>query len=128
MYEASVNGAFVFSALGEQRAREELIIFFFVEPGAFDVEEFKARHADRERERVNRQLRNWLVRARIGFVIENMHGVVSDLQEVDVAGDRARRPTRRKLDAVSRLKLCDLVFDEPDRDFDGDGTRVRSRA
>jgi hypothetical protein len=47
---------------------------------------------------------------RVRFVTENVHGVVSDLQKVDVSGDRARRPTRRKLDAVSTFKFGDLVF------------------
>ena len=61
---------------GEQRARKKLIVFFFVEPSAFDVEEFEAGYADGECQRINRELRDRLVRARIGFVIENMHGVV----------------------------------------------------
>ena len=88
-------------ALREKRARKELVVFLLVEPGAFDVEEFEAGHADGERERIDRELRDRLVRARIGFVIKNVHGVVADLQKVDVAGDGARRPTRRELDAVS---------------------------
>jgi hypothetical protein len=41
-----------------------------------------------------------------------MHGVVADLQKVDMAGDRARRPTRRKLDPVSRFEIGNLVFGE----------------
>ena len=87
--------------LREKRARKKLVVFLLVEPGAFDVEEFQARHADGERERIDRELRDRLVGARIGFVIEDVHGVVADLQKVDVARDAARRPTRRELDAVA---------------------------
>src|SRR5271166_1598019 len=100
--------------LREKRARKKLVVFFFVEPGAFDVEEFEAGHTDRERERIDRQLRDGLVGARVRLVIENMHGVVSDLQKVDMAGDRARRPTRRKLDPASCFEVADLVFGKPD--------------
>ena len=114
--------------LREKCAREELVIFLFVEPGAFDVEEFQARHADRERQRVDRELRDRLVRARIGFVIEDVHGIVAHLQKVDMAGDRARRPTRRELDAVARFEFADLVFGEPDGNLDGDGARSHWRA
>ena len=42
-----------------------------------------------------------------------MHGVVADLQKVDVAGDVVRRPTRRELDAVARFECTDFVFGEP---------------
>ena len=117
-----------FLALREQCAREEFVVLLLVEPGALDVEEFEAGHADGERERIDRELRNRLVGSGIRFVIEDMHGVVSDLQEVDMAGDRARRPTRRKLDPVSRFEIGDLVFGEPDRNLDGDRARSRSRA
>ena len=103
--------------LGEKRARKKFVVFVFVKPGAFDVKEFQAGHTDGERQRVDRQLRDGLVGARIRLVIENMHGVVSDLQKVDVAGDRARRPTRRKLDPVSRFEVADLVFGKPDRNL-----------
>jgi hypothetical protein len=53
-----------------------------------------------------------------------MHGVVPDLQKVEVARDRARRPTRRKLDVVSTFKFGNLIFGEPDGNLDGDGARV----
>ena len=110
--------------LGEKRARKELVVFLLVEPGAFDVEEFQARHADGERQRIDRELRDRLVGARIGFVIKDVHGIVSDLQKVDVAGDAARRPTRRELDAVACFECADLVFGEPDGNLDRDRARV----
>ena len=91
--------------LREERARKKLVVFVFVKPRAFDVEEFEARHADGERQRIDRELRDGLVRARIGFVIKDMHRVVSDLQKVDVAGDGARRPTRRERDAVACFEV-----------------------
>ena len=99
-------------ALREQRAREELVVFLFVEPGAFDVEEFETGHADDERERVDRQLRDRLVGARIGFVIENMHGVVADLQKVDMAGiERGAAPPAASSMPylVSRLAISSSV-------------------
>ena len=90
--------------LREKCPREELVVFLLVEPGAFDVEEFQARHADGERHRIDRELRDGLVRARIGFVVEDVHGIVAHLQKVDVARDAARRPTRRELDSVFRVR------------------------
>src|SRR5271166_5541878 len=110
--------------LHKKRAREKLVVFLFIEPGAFDVEELQAGHADGERECIDRQLRDGLVGARTGFVVENVHGVVSDLQKVDMAGDGARRPTRRKLDPVSCFEVADLVFGKPNRNLDGNGARV----
>jgi hypothetical protein len=59
----------------------------FIEPSAFDVEELDACEA-RDRKRIYRKLSDWLVRTRVGFVIENVHGAVSDLEKVDVTGDR----------------------------------------
>ena len=115
-------------ALREQRARKELVVFFLVEPGAFEVEELQAGHADGERERVDRELRDRLVGARIGLVIEDVDGVVPDLQKVDMAGDGARRPTRREFDAISVFKFDDLVLGKPDGNLDGDRARSRSRA
>ena len=44
----------------------------------------------REGKRVDRQLRNGLVRARIGLVVEYMDRAVAGLQEVDVSGDVTR--------------------------------------
>ena len=110
--------------LREERAWKKLVVFVFVKPRAFDVEEFEARHADGERQRIDRQLGDGLVRARIGFVIKNVHGIVAHLQKIDVARDAARRPTRRERDAVSGLDFADLVFGEPDGNLDCDRARV----
>ena len=110
--------------LREKRAWKKLVVFLLVEPGAFDIEEFQARHADGERERIDRQLRDRLIRARIRFVIENVHGIVAHLQNVEVARDAARRPTRREFNAVARFEFADLVFGEPDGNLDGDRARV----
>ena len=111
-------------SLHEQRAGKELVVLLLVEPRAFDVEEFQARHADGERECVDRQLRDGLVGARIGFVIEDVHGIVAYLQKVDMAGDASAARTRRQLDTVSCFEVSDLVFGEPDRNLDCDGARV----
>ena len=51
---------------------------------------FEAGNEPRERERIDRQLRDRLVGACVGFVIQDMHRTVSHLQEIDVAGDDAR--------------------------------------
>ena len=110
--------------LGEQRAREELAIFLLVEPGAFDVEELEAGHADGERERVDRELRDRLVGARIGLVIEDMHGVVSDLQKIDVAGDASAAPHPPRARCRISFECGDVVFGEPDGNLDRDRARV----
>ena len=110
--------------LGEKRARKKFVIFLLVEPGTFDVEELQARHADGECQRIDRELRDGLVGACIGFVVEDVHGIVAHLQKVDVARDAARRPTRRELDAVCRFEVSDLVFGEPDGNLDRDRARV----
>jgi hypothetical protein len=99
--------------LHEKRAREELVVFLLIEPGTLDVEELEAGYAHGERERINRELRDRLVRARIGFVIKNMYGVVSDLQKIDMAGDGARRPTRREFDAISIGAVRELCCSYP---------------
>ncbi len=75
----------------EQRAREELAVLLFVEPRALDIEELEARHQTREGERVDRQLRDGLIRTGIRLIVEDMHGAVADLQEVDVPRYRSRR-------------------------------------
>lgn len=75
--------------LGKQRAGKELVAFVFVEPCTLNVEEFEAGHAHGERERVDRELRDGLVGARVGLVIKNVHGAVSNLQKVEMSGDRA---------------------------------------
>ena len=112
--------------LGEEGARKKLVVFFLVEPGAFDIEELQARHADGECERIDCKLRDRFIRARIGFVIEDVNGIVSDLQKVEVTGDAARSCSiaRCKLNAVSGFEFADLVFGEPDRNFHRDGARV----
>ena len=87
----------------------KLTVLILVKPRALDVEKLEAGYADRKRQRIDRELRNRLVRARIRFVIEDVDGVISNLQKVEVARDRARRPTRRKLNPVSRFEFGDLV-------------------
>jgi len=50
---------------------------------------------ERERERTEGELGERLPGGRIGFVVENVDRAVPDLQEVDMAGDRARLAVRR---------------------------------
>jgi hypothetical protein len=42
------------------------------------------------RKRVHRELRDRLVRPRVGFVIEDVHRAVSDLEKINVSSDGAR--------------------------------------
>ena len=71
---------------------------------------FEAGHEARERERVDRELRDRLVGARVGLVVEDVHAAVSHLQEIDVAGDGARLVAiargRARCRAVVRARRC----------------------
>lgn len=44
-----------------------------------DVEEFESWHQPRQRERIDRELRDRCVGARIRLVVENVHGAVAHL-------------------------------------------------
>ena len=70
----------------KKHAGKELAIFILVEPRTLYVEEVEAGEAG-ERKGVNGELGDGLVRPCIGLVVENMHGTVSDLEKIDVAGD-----------------------------------------
>jgi hypothetical protein len=73
----------------EDGPREELAVVGLVEPRALKVEERDAGHV-REGKRVDRELRERLVGARVRLVVEDVDRAVPDLQEIDVAGDDAR--------------------------------------
>ena len=73
----------------KQRAGKELAVLLLVEPRALDIEEPQSRQA-RERQRIERELRDRLVGPRVRLVIKNMDGAVAHLEEVDVAGEDAR--------------------------------------
>src|ERR1700674_5282018 len=100
----------------EQRPREKFQVLLFVEPRALDVEELQAGDKTREGERIDRELRDRLVRSCVGFEIQDMHGTVAHLQKVDVPRDRTlgRAEARRELDAVPLLQRSDVSFGEPD--------------
>ena len=74
----------------QQTPGREFVVAGFVEPRALDVRENEAGHEAREGERVNGELRDGFVGARIGLVIEDVDRAVADLQEVDVSGDVSR--------------------------------------
>jgi hypothetical protein len=92
----------------KRRARENLVVDVLVEPRALDVEEGKVRNAHGERECIHDELGERFVGARAGLVVEDMHGAVAHLQEIEVPGERARemrrgverRDFRDKLDAA----------------------------
>jgi hypothetical protein len=52
-----------------------------VEPGTFDVEKFETRYPAGERERVDRELRDRLIRSSAGPVVENVQRAVAHLQK-----------------------------------------------
>ena len=119
----------------EQKAWRKLVVAVFVKPGAFDVEESQARHEARQRECVNGELRDRLVGARIGLVVEDVDRAVARLQEIDMSSDEARfvaaggirwmnRLFRNDRHAVHFFKRRYIVFDESDRDFNRKGNAV----
>jgi len=87
----------------EEHARQKFAVLVFVKPCTFDVEELKPRYATRERESVNHQLRDRLVRASVRLVVKDVHCTIAHLQEINVARDRALRvgATGRKLNGCS---------------------------
>ena len=107
----------------EQRAREELAILLLVEPGALDVEESEAGEA-RERERVERELRDRLVGAGVRLVVENVHRAVADLEKIDVAGEDARLVPSGSRRMPCSISSASISAAEPDRNFDGDRDAV----
>ena len=114
------------TASSEQCTRKEFAVFFFVEPRAFDVEEPEAGDQTGQRERVDRELCDRPIDAGIRLVIQDVHGAVAHLKEVDVAGDAGigRRIGAAQQNAVLALQLQDLGGREPDRHLDGERRRV----
>src|SRR5206468_1927247 len=102
--------------------RIEFAILFFVKPGATDIEETQTWHKLGQRQRVDRELGERLVRADIGFVVEDVHGAVAHLQEVDVAGDRlvGRLVAGVKPDPMLAFQGSDVARREPDRHLDSE--------
>ena len=71
----------------KQNSREKFAILFFVEPRALDVEEFETGNEARQRERVDRELRDRPIGAGVGLIVEDVDGAVAYLKKVDVSGD-----------------------------------------
>ena len=71
---------------------EEFVVAVFVEPGALDVEELETGNEAREGEGIDGELRDWLVGAGVGLVVEDMDRAIADLQKVDMSGDRDASP------------------------------------
>jgi len=82
------------------------------QPGNSPRAEFEAWNAAGQGQGIDRQLGDWLIGWCIGLVVEGVHRAVSDLQKVDVAGDRSFSGTavRRKFDPCS-----DVLLGEPDQ-------------
>ncbi len=110
----------------EECARKEFAILLLVEPCAFNVEELETRHTAGECERVDRELRDRLIRPGVGFVIKDVNGAVADLKEIDVSGDvRTGRGIRApQQNTVLAFELQDLGRRQPDRNFDRECRRI----
>jgi len=63
----------------EKRAGKELTVLLLVEPSTLDIQEPQTGLA-RKRERIERELRDRLVGARVRFVIKNMNRTIPDLE------------------------------------------------
>jgi len=84
-----------------------------IEPRTFDVKQLSAREMG-ERERINSELGDRLIRPGIGLVIKNVQGAVPDLEKIEVPGDGAARACLRcKLDRVLSLDRIDVCLREP---------------
>ena len=113
----------------KQEARKEFAISPLVEPGASDVEELETWHEAGEREGINRELRDRLIGPSVGFVVENVHRTIPDLQKIDMAGEVARlvraagvawieRLLRNNAAAELGLDRRNILLHEPDRNLD----------
>src|SRR5690349_14850681 len=104
----------------QQRPWKEFTILLFVEPCAFNVEQPQASQAG-QCESVQRELCDGLIGAGVRLVVENVHGTIADLEEIDVA--RENSSVARLLSEAyavfyfERLNICLL---QPDRNFDRD--------
>ena len=74
----------------------------------------------RQRERVDRELRERLVGRRVWLVVKDADRSVADLHEIDVAGDDALLAGQfgNERDSPSRLDRGDVAFAKQDGDFD----------
>ena len=74
-----------------------------VEPRALDIKKAKASEP-RECKRIERELRDWLIGARVGLVVEDVDGAVAHLKKVDVTGKDARPVSGKQANTVFNLK------------------------
>ena len=109
----------------EDRARKKFAILVLVEPRALEIEQRDAGQV-RKRERVDRELRERLVGRRIGLVVEYVDRSVSNLDEIDVAGDDAFLAGHIRERALSPTapRSRRFILVKPDRNLDGDGDRI----
>ena len=109
----------------EDRARKKFAILVLVEPRALEIEQRDAGQV-RKRERVDRKLCERPVGRRIGLVVEYVDRSVSNLNEIDVAGDDAflAGHIREERYPPPRLNRSDIIFLKPDRNLDCDGDRI----
>jgi len=77
-----------------------------------------------EGERIDRELGNWSIGPSVGLVVKDMNGAVSDLQNIDMAGDRSRATSGEKSRAVFLLDGSNIIVRERHRHLDGDHGRI----
>ena len=100
-----------------QRIKFKVVVL--VEPRADEVIETQA-GASRQRQGVDHELGDRFLLIRAGLVVENVDFAVSDLQDVNVTGDRLG-DVERNVEAELGLHVSDIVRGENDRHFNGNG-------
>lgn len=104
--------------------RIEFKKMFVIKPGAFKMIEPQTRAA-RQGKRIKGKLLDRFDLFRPRLVVENMNHAVSDLEDVDMAGnDAAIRQRKRNLESESLLEMAYILLGESDGNFNGNGDRI----
>ena len=108
---------------GKQYAGKKLAVVMLVEPCAFDVKQLDAAQMGKCK-RINCELRNRPVTARVRFVIENVDRTISDLKKIDVSRNWCVIAGCTKLNAILRIYFFDVGGGKPNRDLDCERHRI----
>ena len=100
--------------MSEEFTWEKFAVLVFVEPRAFNVEELDAGQAGKG-ERINSELCDRLVGAGVWFVVENVHGAIANLHEVNVTGDGLAGAADDN--AMLGFERLNVICGEPNRNF-----------
>ena len=102
--------------------RVKLEVVVLVELGADEVVEAEA-CAARERQRIDHELGDGFFLGSAGFVVEDVDAAVSELEYVNVPGQRVAG-LERNVEAKLTLHVPDVGRRENNRDLDGDSYRI----